>query len=165
MRDSLRQSRGISWRPVALTSALLLAAVLVLAGCGGSASSASNTGSAATTAPTATTAPAPTDTPAAAATQTTSSGGGATVKIDGAFGNFKFDPGTITIKVGTSVTWMNTTSAPHTATSDSGAPASFDSGAINASSGTFSFTFTKPGTYNYHCSYHSYMHATIVVTA
>lgn len=160
----MRTSFGVSWRPVALLSALLLAAALILAGCGGSASSASNASAVATTAPTATAAPMPTDTPATAATPTSAGASAATLKIDGAFGNFKFDPGTMTVKVGTSVTWMNSTSSPHTVTSDAGAPASFDSGTINASSGSFSFTFTKPGTYNYHCAIHSYMHATIVVT-
>lgn len=166
----MRGSFGISRRLAALLSALSLAAVLVLAGCGGSASAGGGGGGgggAIAATPTATTAPAATDTPAATPTSTSSGGGGgsATVKIDGSFGNFKFDPGTMTVKVGTSVTWMNMTSAPHTATSDAGAPASFDSSAINASGGTFSFTFTKPGTYNYHCDFHSYMHATIVVTA
>lgn len=159
----MRGSFSLSWRPATLLAVPLLAGMLLLSACGGGSSSPGV--GAATTAPTvaATDTPVPTTAP----TATTGSSGGSTASltIDGAFGNFKFDPGTLTVKVGTKVTWTNSTSSPHTATSDAGAPASFDSGPIDASSGTFSFTFTKPGTYNYHCDFHSYMHATIVVTS
>lgn len=155
---------SLSWRPAALLTVPLLAGMLILAACGGSTST-PGAGAVATTAPTA----APTDTvaPTTAPTATTASSGGSAVviKIDGAFGNYKFDPGTMTVKVGTKVTWMNVSSSPHTVTSDSGAPASFDSSAVDASTGTFSFTFTKAGTYNYHCNFHPYMHATITVTS
>jgi plastocyanin len=47
----------------------------------------------------------------------------------------------------------------HTVTSDNG---SFDSSAL-ASGKTFQFTFSKPGTYTYHCSIHASMTATIIV--
>lgn len=74
-------------------------------------------------------------------------------------GKYGFMPKTLTVKVGTTVTWTNASSAPHTVTSDTGL---FDSGVVNPN-GTFSFTFTKAGTYKYHCSIHLYMHGTIIV--
>ena len=88
----------------------------------------------------------------------------AQVVIDAPAGTFQFDPATLTIHMGTTVVWRNTTIAEHTATSDVGDPAPFDSGIINPSS-TFSFTFTVLGTYNYHCNIHAFMHGTIIVTS
>ena len=79
-------------------------------------------------------------------------------------GSFAFSPATLTIKAGTTVTWKNTTAVAHTVTSDDGK--SFDSGMANpiaAQSGTFSFTFTSPGTFAYHCAIHPFMKATIIV--
>jgi plastocyanin len=74
--------------------------------------------------------------------------------------DFTFDPGTITIQPGTTVTWTNNDSATHTATADDG---SFDSGNL-ATGQSFSMTFDTPGTYTYHCAIHPNMTATIVVT-
>jgi len=72
-----------------------------------------------------------------------------------------FDPDDLTINVGDTVTWTNDDGMGHTATSTSG-PVSFDSGNI-ASGATWSFTFTEAGTYEYKCSYHSSMTASITV--
>lgn len=72
-----------------------------------------------------------------------------------------FQPGNLTVTVGDTVTWTNADSRPHTVTADGGA---FDSGNVDEG-GSFSFTFTEPGTYSYHCGYHSEMRATIVVVA
>ena len=85
--------------------------------------------------------------------------------------NFAFAPQTLTVKAGTKVTWTNNDSAPHTVTSTDGPSTSasptglFDSGQMN-SGASFSFTFTKAGTYYYECTIHASMasmHATIVV--
>jgi len=76
-------------------------------------------------------------------------------------GSFAFSPATLKIKVGTTVTWKNTTSAPHTVTSDDGV--TFGSGVI-APGGTFKFTFTKKGTFAYHCNIHPFMKATVIVS-
>jgi plastocyanin len=46
--------------------------------------------------------------------------------------------------------WTNNDTAPHTATADNG---EFDSGSLDKG-GSFSFTFTKPGTYPYYCVFH-----------
>ncbi len=134
-------------------SLVALVMVLLLSACGGATSgSANNNGG--------TTAPAATNTPTSSGT-----GNGPVVMITtGSSNPYAFSPATLTIKVGTTVVWKNTTSAPHTVTSDDGK--SFDSGVNNPiapQSGTFSFTFTQPGTYAYHCSFHPYMKATIIV--
>jgi plastocyanin len=73
--------------------------------------------------------------------------------------NFAFDPPMLEIDVGTTVTWVNEDSAPHTATADDG---SFDSGRLNTDD-TFSHTFDAPGTIDYHCEFHAAMTATIIV--
>jgi plastocyanin len=84
------------------------------------------------------------------------SGEGVEVEIE----DFAYVPGTVTIKVGTTVTWTNKDSVGHTATSDDGV---FDSGMLGKGS-SYSFTFTTAGTYGYFCKPHPYMVATIVVT-
>ncbi len=62
-----------------------------------------------------------------------------------------FQPDTIVINVGDTVMWTNTsTGIPHTTTSDTGL---WDSGTMNPGA-TFSHTFTAPGTYLYHCTFH-----------
>jgi plastocyanin len=75
--------------------------------------------------------------------------------------HYAFVPGATTVPVGATVTWTDMSDAPHTVTSDSGA---FGSGTLNEDQ-AFRFTFTKAGTYTYHCSIHSYMHGAITVTA
>jgi plastocyanin len=80
----------------------------------------------------------------------------ATVTID----NFAFSPQSLQVKVGTTVTWTNNQGTTHTVTSDTG---EWDSG--NLSQGkSFSFTFTKAGTFAYHCAIHSSMTGTVEVT-
>ncbi len=73
-----------------------------------------------------------------------------------------YSPQVITVIIGknNTVTWVNNDIAPHTATSDT--PGQFDSGPINAGE-SWSYTFTTPGTYTYHCSYHPWMHGTVIV--
>lgn len=150
-------------KPV-LVCLVALSAILLLAACGGSTDT--GTGTTPTTGTTNTTAATPTtgatSTPTATAAQT---GNGQTVMImTDSSGSFAFSPATLTIKAGTTVTWKNTTAAPHTVTSDDGK--SFDSGTskpIAAQNGTFSFTFTTPGTFAYHCEIHPFMKAKIIV--
>jgi plastocyanin len=77
------------------------------------------------------------------------------VKID----NFSFGPANLTIAAGTTVTWTNNDDVPHTVVSDDKL---FKSKALDTDD-KFSYTFTKPGTYNYFCSVHPKMTAQIVV--
>ncbi len=74
--------------------------------------------------------------------------------------DFAFAPDTIEVPAGTTVTWTNNDGVPHTVTADDGA---FDSGTLN-SGASFSVTFDEPGTYAYHCAFHSRMTAQIIVT-
>jgi len=77
--------------------------------------------------------------------------------------NFSFTPSTLTVKVGTTVTWeFDQASAPHNVVSTSNPPL-FNSGTPKGT-GSFSFTFTTPGSYPYLCQIHPYMQGTIVVT-
>lgn len=75
--------------------------------------------------------------------------------------NFAFNPTPRTVAAGTTVTWINHDSAAHTATGGSG-PETWNSGSL-AENGSFSHTFTSPGTYTYACSFHPGMHGTIIV--
>ena len=79
----------------------------------------------------------------------------AEVKID----NFSFTPQTLTIAVGTTVTWTNRDDIPHTVVSTDGV---FKS-KVRDTDETFSFTFTKAGTYPYFCSVHPKMTGQVVV--
>ncbi|HLN47378.1 MAG TPA: cupredoxin family copper-binding protein [Magnetospirillaceae bacterium] len=74
--------------------------------------------------------------------------------------NYAFKPATITILAGTTVQWRNDDSVSHTATSPNGA---FDSQNLDHGS-VYAFTFAKPGTYRYVCSYHPQMTGTVIVT-
>jgi plastocyanin len=74
--------------------------------------------------------------------------------------NFIFSPANLTIKNGTTVTWMNQNGAVHQIVSDSGTPFTSDS---LASGESYQFTFIKPGNYNYHCTYHPTIKGTIIV--
>lgn len=74
--------------------------------------------------------------------------------------DFAFNPTTLSVKAGTSVTWTNTGSAAHTVTADDG---SFDSGTVSGGA-TFTQAFATAGTFTYHCKIHSSMKATITVT-
>src|SRR5438552_11585928 len=61
--------------------------------------------------------------------------------------SWSYDPPTLTVNVGDKVTWKNSGEDVHTVTSDDG---SFDSGDVKAGA-SWSYTFTKPGTYTYYC--------------
>lgn len=76
--------------------------------------------------------------------------------------NFAFSPAALTVKAGTTVTWTNKDSDAHTVTSQgSGGPLA---SAALATGQSYSYTFTKPGTYAYLCTIHPFMTATVTVT-
>jgi plastocyanin len=88
--------------------------------------------------------------------------GGATVTIH----NFAFDPQTMTVSQGSTVTWVNQDSATHTIVND--ASGSNAEGALFKSNSlpngaSYSFRFDSPGTYAYHCTIHPSMKGTITV--
>lgn len=80
---------------------------------------------------------------------------------------FKFDPQTITVNVGDTITWQNGDQTTHTATADDG---SFNTGDVAAGASSNAVTFNTPGTFAYYCKYHGAaggagMSGTIVVQA
>jgi len=64
--------------------------------------------------------------------------------------SMSFGPRTLKVKVGIQVIWTNQDVVSHTVTLDDG---SLNSGEL-APGDSYEFTFTTPGTYNYHCSMH-----------
>jgi len=74
--------------------------------------------------------------------------------------NFAYSPAIATIKSGTTVTWTNRDQDPHTVTAMSGP---FHSPVLNTGQ-SFRHTFTAPGRFDYLCTIHPFMTATVVVT-
>ena len=79
------------------------------------------------------------------------------VKID----NFSFGPVTLTVAVGTTVTWTNRDDIPHTVVSTDDSK-TFKSKVLDTDE-KFSFTFSKAGTYPYFCSIHPKMTGKVIV--
>jgi plastocyanin len=75
--------------------------------------------------------------------------------------DFKFVPPALTVPAGSTVTFVNDDTEPHTATADD---KSFDSEAIDTSE-TWKHTFAKPGTFAYFCEMHPMMKGTLTVKA
>ena len=73
--------------------------------------------------------------------------------------NFSFVSAEITVSAGTTVTWTNNDTVPHTVTSTDN---TFNSGNIDPGA-TFTFTFADAGTFDYVCSYHPNMTGSVVV--
>jgi plastocyanin len=75
--------------------------------------------------------------------------------------DFKFAPGTITVHVGDTITWVNNGPTEHSATAND---KSFDTGLLPKGASA-SHTFTQSGTFAYICKIHPFMHGTVVVLA
>jgi amicyanin len=135
--------RPTPWRAAALAAAT----TVTLAACGAGASVAGSTSSPSTTTTVAASAPGVAPTPAATA--------------DVGIVNLKFTPAALTIKAGTTVVWTNKDAIAHTV--------NFATDGINSSvlnqNDQFRHTFTTPGTYNYICSIHPFMHGSVTVTS
>src|SRR6266851_7769117 len=79
----------------------------------------------------------------------------AEVKVD----NFSFGPASLTVAVGTTVTWTNRDDIPHTVVSTDKV---FKSKVLDTDE-KFSYTFNQQGTYAYFCSIHPKMTGQVVV--
>lgn len=82
--------------------------------------------------------------------------GAVTVEIT----DFVFKPISVTVKAGSTITWINNDKAPHTATSS--VAGAFDTGTLDKNDKK-SATLDKPGTYAYICAFHPFMKATVIV--
>ncbi len=76
-----------------------------------------------------------------------------------AIDNFSFMPATLTVPVGTKVTWTNRDDVPHNVIS---VDQKFASPVLDTDD-EFSYNFTDPGTYEYYCSIHPKMTGKVVV--
>lgn len=157
----------LSPRPRASWMALAVAilACLLLAGCGGGGQS--TTSSTPTAAPT-TPVPTPSPTPSPTPTQPPTSSSNVTVvqMLENPPGHYFFQPASITITAGSIVVWVDNSDAPHTVTSDPGAPSAFNTSQNVTQNKTFALQFNQAGTYHYHCNIHpTTMKAVVNVTA
>ncbi len=80
------------------------------------------------------------------------------VKIE----NYMFMPMVTKVKVGDTVTWTNMDAVHHNVVADQKSADGPD-GPLIGKGETYSFKFTKAGTYTFHCDPHPYMHGTVVV--
>jgi plastocyanin len=127
-------------RHLAISLAAVTLAAAPVAGCGGSSGSDSAQGA----------------TKPSSSSQQSAQPGSSAVTID----SFKFMPASLTVTGGTRITVGNQDVTAHTATADNGR--SFDTGHIDPKSSA-TITLSRPGTYQYHCSIHPFMHGTLVV--
>ena len=74
--------------------------------------------------------------------------------------NFTFDPPTLTVNAGTTVTWVNADDIPHLVSEKD---SKFRSSALDTND-KFSQTFSTAGTVEYFCAIHPHMTGKIVVT-
>jgi plastocyanin len=126
----------------------LVGIALLAAGCGSSGGGSS--------------ASAPATTPAPAPTSGGKAGGGGVTKID--MKNIQFSPGSVTVKKGSTVEWVNDDSVNHDVTKQTGPGPNFSSGSGNLANGdTYKVTFNTAGTVKYECTVHPGMTGTIVV--
>jgi plastocyanin len=116
---------------------------VTLSACGGGARAADPPAMSSTPAPTVVSAPA------------TVAKGPAAVEISG----FAFAPAALSVPVGTKVTWTNRDEEPHTVVGSG-----LHSTVLGNAGSSYSYTFTKAGTYDYNCSIHPFMHGTVTVT-
>ena len=87
-------------------------------------------------------------------------GGGPVLTSSVDIRSMSFQPASVQVSVGATVTWTNFDGVNHTVTSDPGA---FGSGSLTDGD-TYSYTFNTAGAFPYHCSTHPSMHGSVVVT-
>jgi amicyanin len=83
-----------------------------------------------------------------------------TVKVE--IKDMKYEPKVLTITAGTTVTWVNVDDMPHTVTDKN--RVAFRSAGLDTGD-SFTYTFDKPGSFDYFCTIHPYMTGKVVVTA
>lgn len=137
---------------------IAVTAMFMLAGCAGNPAA---TGSRSAAAGTTASAPAsePASEPGSPPEESSSPAGGGGGEGAVTIADFAFDPATLEVSVGDTVTWTNEDSPAHTVTFADGP----DSGSLS-SGATFEHTFDAAGSFSYMCMIHPTMTATIEVT-
>ena len=87
-------------------------------------------------------------------------GGGTAHDVD--IPDITFEPETLTVKAGATVTWTNSDDVPHTVTKDGGPGEDFDSGNL-APGDTFEQTFDTAGKVDYVCTIHPGQEGSVTV--
>lgn len=77
--------------------------------------------------------------------------------------DYTFTPQRITVKKGTTVTWTNNDIAKHNVAPDK-EQKGMAAGPLLSQNQNYTYTFTTPGIYNYHCDPHPYMKGVVEVT-
>jgi len=95
----------------------------------------------------------------ASAATTTGTPAAATAEQTVQISNFTFDPPSVAVAPGGTVTWVNADDIPHTVVAED---KSFKSKVLD-SEARFSFTFAQPGNYGYFCSLHPHMTGKVIV--
>ncbi|MFI6363362.1 plastocyanin/azurin family copper-binding protein [Nocardia sp. NPDC050630] len=124
----------------------VLAATVLLAGCGSGGTNST---------PTSTTAK------SGHTTTTTKAGDSKTAAVTVDVTDMKFSPADVTVKVGETVTWKFKDSVPHTVQGIGDKAMGINSPIFDK--GEWSYTFFAPGTYRYLCSLHPQMRGTVTV--
>jgi amicyanin len=156
------------WAPAAAAAA---AGIVLIAGCGSSGSSSASAtispasghglaGFAGTASPTLQPTSMPSSMPGMSSPAPASQSAAPVASNSVTIHNFAFGPQVVTVKAGSTVHWMNHDTEAHTVTSNTGA---FGSPVLQPGHG-YSFTFSKPGTYSYHCTIHPFMTGKVVVS-
>jgi plastocyanin len=83
-----------------------------------------------------------------------------TITMVGDRGTQSYSPNPTTMRVGQSVAWRNSDTIVHTSTQDGGR---FDTGNVSPGATSSPQTMSTAGTFNYHCTIHPGMVATLVV--
>jgi plastocyanin len=124
----------------------ILALALVVAGCGSSNKSGDSGGS------------------AKPQKKAAGGGGGGAKNVAVSLKNIQFNPKTVSVAKGTTVTWTNDDSVNHDVTKTGGPGPKFSSGSGNMAQGdTYKQKLTTPGTIDYVCTVHPGMAGKITV--
>jgi plastocyanin len=91
---------------------------------------------------------------------TDAAGATTTGPVEASIVDLTFQPDSVEIDAGATVTWTNEDAVPHTVTARTDA---FNSGVMQEGA-TFSHTFDEPGTFDYFCAIHPSMTGTVTVT-
>jgi len=78
--------------------------------------------------------------------------------------DYSFHPSSLTIRAGTTVRWVNMDSVGHTVSFGTHGNETGIESPLLGHMGGYSYTFSRPGTYEYHCDPHPYMTGMVVVT-